>query len=108
MNKLIVFFFIASTLVTTACTHISTTVVGNVAEAVDVNEVKVFYNRLPDCEFEVIAHIEIPGEYFSREKLLDAFKKAAAEIGANGIHITHLQKEMTSEYYGTGRAIRCQ
>jgi len=90
-----------------ACANISTIITGDVAEPIDFTEVEVFYNTSPACEFEEIALIKIPGEYYTRAALIDGFREKAAAVGAPAVLITYLQKESTSEYFGSARAIRC-
>lgn len=90
-----------------ACANSSTIVTGPVTDAIDFTKVKVFYGNSPDCEFEVIAHITIPGEYYNRASLIDGFRQKAAAVGAPAVHITHLQQAGSSVFYGSARAIRC-
>ena len=62
----------------------------------------------PDFEFKVVAHIKIPGEYYSRASLIDGLRQKAAAIGAPALQIIYLQQTGASEFFGTARAIRCQ
>ncbi len=94
-------------LLLTGCANSSTVITGTVAEAIDFREVKVFYNTAPDCEFEVIAYIKIPGEYYSQASIIDSFRQQAAAIGAPEVHISYLQQIGANEYLGSARAIRC-
>ncbi len=91
-----------------ACTNNSTNITGTVSEAINFEDVEVFYNNSPDCEFEVVAHIKIPGEYFSRSSLIDGFRQRAAAVGAPMVQITFLQRTGTSEFFGSARALRCE
>ncbi len=98
---------LASILLLSGCKNSSTIITGTVAEEIDFNDVDVLYNKKPDCEFDVIAHIKIPGEYYSSDALIDGFRQRAAVIGAPAVQITYLQHQATGEFYGSARAIRC-
>jgi hypothetical protein len=74
---------------------------------VDAADVQIRYRR-PDCEFEEVAWIEIPGNYFSKPRLIDAMREQAAALGAAMIQIIDLQTVGSSEYRGTARALRCR
>jgi len=97
----------ASLLLLSACTYNSTVVTGKVSAPIDINEVVVFYDKAPQCEFEVIAHIKIPGEYYNRDSLINAFRQQAAKIGAPAVQILYIQKQGITEFFGSARAIRC-
>ncbi len=90
-----------------ACASQSTVVTGPVREAVDIADVRILYQR-PDCEFEEVAWIDIPGNYFSRPRMIDAMRQQAATLGAEILQIIDLQQVGSSEYRGTGRALRCR
>ena len=98
---------LASVLLLSACTTSSTVIIGKVSEAIDFNEVVVFYDKSPQCEFEVIAHIKIPGEYYNRDSLVNAFRQQAAKIGASAVQILYIQQQGITEFFGSARAIRC-
>ena len=95
------------TLLLTSCIGADTVITGKVSESIDFNQVEVFYNTNPDCQYNVIAQIKIPGEYFSQRQIIDGFRQQAAEIGAPAVQVTYLQRTGTGEYYGSARAIRC-
>ncbi len=59
----------------------STVVTGPVTDAIDLTKVQVLYQN-PSCNFEPVASIKIPGGYFSRASLIDAFRQQAATLGA--------------------------
>ena len=90
------------------CADSSTVITGAVSAEVERSEVEVFYTTAPNCEFEVIAYIDIPGNYFSRASLIRGFRNRAAAIGASAVQITYMQQLGVSEYMGSGRALRCQ
>ena len=89
-----------------ACSS-STIVTGKAGEARETAEVQVLYQR-PACAFEEVAWIEIPGNYFTRPRLIDAMRQQAAALGAGMIQIIDLQTVGASEYRGTARALRCR
>ena len=68
---------------------------------------RVFLNRVPDCEFRVIAHIQADGGYATRARLVKVLRQKAAEMGANALQVTYVQKIGASEYLGSARAIEC-
>jgi len=94
-------------LIQTACVSSSTVITGEVREPTELEEVELFYNLPPDCEFDVIAHMSFPGEYFSRASLIDAFRHKAASIGANAVQILEIQPVGLNAMMGSARAIRC-
>jgi len=89
------------------CANSSTVITGTVSDAIDFKEVVVFYNITPDCEFDVIAHIKISGEYYSKNALIDGFRQRAAQTGAPAVQVIFLQQQATGEFYGSARAIHC-
>ena len=91
----------------TGCVNSSTVVTGTVADAIDFNQVEVFQNISPDCDFDVIALITIPGEYYSRASLIDGFRQKAAAVGAPVIQVTYIQQTGTTGFFGSARALRC-
>lgn len=91
-----------------ACSYSEVVVSGPVQEAIEADAVTVYYERVPQCEFSVVAHIKLPGGYYSRESLIMVFRSKAAEVGATGVQITHIQKIGSREYHGSARAIRCE
>jgi hypothetical protein len=91
----------------TACIS-NTVITGEATEEVEVSKVKVLYASLPECDFDVIAQIEIPGNYYSRASLVNALREEAAEIGASAVQITYIQQIGASEYLGSARALRCR
>lgn len=103
-------FFLLSSLVLwlSACTSSTVVVTGAVSDAIEVNQVEVLYDTLPDCEFDVIALIKIPGEYYSRASLIEGFRQKAASVGAPLVQVTYLQQVGSTEYFGSARALRCQ
>lgn len=90
------------------CANKSIIISGTVREAVEADSVQLFLGRKPDCEFEVVAFMQFPGDYFSQSSLIEAFRIQAAELGANALEITDIQKLGATEYMGSARAIRCR
>ena len=95
-------------LLVSGCIGSSVIVEGRVGKPLAPDSVRLFYATRPDCDFEVIAVIEIPGNYFTPASLIDAFRRRAAQIGANAVQVHYLQKTGTSEYLGQARALRCR
>lgn len=91
-----------------ACVTSSTVITGEVRERIEFEAVEVFFNTAPDCDFDVIAHINIPGTYFNRASLIDAFRWKAASVGANAIQILDIQPVGVNEMMGSARALRCE
>lgn len=94
-------------LLITGCTGSSVLISGRVSEAVEPNDVELFYSRRPNCEFDEIAVIQIPGGYFNPANLVKALRARAANLGANAVHILFVQRVGASEYFGQARALRC-
>ncbi len=75
--------------------------------AVAEEQVKVLLNERPACNYEVVAWLEIPGTFYDRSRLIGVFRSKAANLGADFVEITSLQKIGAIEYKGTARALRC-
>lgn len=82
-------------------------VVGQTSDELNANEVNVYFNEKPDCDIEVVAWLQIPGDYYDRANLIASLRQQAAQLGAPALEITYLQKIAASEYLGSARAIRC-
>jgi|GEM_PF-607172 len=80
---------------------------GNAGPEVEPDQVRLSFSQREPCTYEVIAHIEITGGYFSRESILQAFRRKAAPFGADAVQVHYLQKRDVSEFLGQARAIRC-
>ena len=100
-------FFALVTLSLAACAGSSSLVTGKVSKAVEPEEVRLYLADNPDCDFEVIALIQIPGEYRSQQRLVEAFRTRAAQFGANAVHVHFLHMSTANYYRGQGRALRC-
>ncbi len=101
------FLLLIGLVLLTACASQSTVVTGTVAPAIDLADVRVVHQR-PDCDFEEVAWIDVPGNYFSKPRLIDALRGQAAALGADVVQIIDLQREGSTEYRGTARALRCR
>lgn len=91
-----------------ACTGSHMVVVGEKKDAREVEQVVLFYDRLPDCEVTVVAYMQSPGYHDSPESLIDAFRHQAASVGADALHILDIQRTGAAEYLGSARAISCE
>lgn len=90
-----------------SCAFRDVVVSGTVTPEIDPTKVKVYLMDNPPCDVELVADIRIPGDYFSRSSLIDAFKESAAKFGAPIIQVTTIVKLNITEYQGTARALRC-
>jgi hypothetical protein len=90
-----------------ACAGNSMIRTGKAGEEVEPDQVRLSFSQREPCAYEVIAHIEITGGYFSRESILQAFRSKAARVGADSVQVHYLQKRDVSEFLGQARAIRC-
>lgn len=101
----ILMFFVVTNIY--ACTNSSTVILGEVGHAITSSEVAVLYDTNPNCEFVVVALMQIPGDHYSRGAIIEKFRRKAARLGVSTIQITHLQKIGSTEYLGSARALRC-
>ena len=74
-----------------SCASGSTIITGNVREAIDPNDVKIYLD--PPKRFETIGIVEATSDVeFSRQsaqdRVISELKKQAAKIGANGVLLT--------------------
>lgn len=104
--KRIVSSFIALFMLT-ACAIQDILVVGETMPATDPETIQVYLMDKPDCDFYVIANIQIPGDTHSRASLINSFKNTAARFGATMVQVTSIRKINVSEFMGTARALRC-
>lgn len=81
--------------------------VGEQREAIDIEQVGIFYAQRPACEFETIGYLRIEGGYYSLAGLLGRMRQQAADIGAEGVYVLETRRLDVSEYIGTAKAIRC-
>jgi len=90
-----------------ACINQGTLITGQEQAAIDEQSVRVYLNERPDCDFEVVGLMDLPGGFFHRARLIDAFRSKAAAMGATAVQVTFVQKIGASEYKGSARALRC-
>jgi uncharacterized protein YceK len=103
-SRMVVYILVA---ILSGCSGISTVIVGEVGQAVDTDQVRVFYSSQPDCDFEVVAWIQIPGQYPNYESVVKMLQVKAADLGASAVQVTFTQRTGTTTYRGSGRALRC-
>ena len=100
--------FIMAAMLLTACANDVTIVTGKVQDAIAMDEVELLFGKNPACDFEEVAWMQFPGNYFNQESIINSFRHEAAELGASAVQIIDLQKMDTSEYRGSARALRCK
>ena len=105
MKRILLSYFLVSVL--TACASHSVTISGQVYPAVDRQQVAVYLGQQPDCDFAVIAHIQVEGGYYKRDSMVTGMRRQAARVGASALEITDIQRIGASEYMGSARALRC-
>jgi hypothetical protein len=105
MKKLIYLSMCALAL--SGCSYTDVVITGPLTDPVQVDDVVVYYDQVPRCDYTVIAYITVPGDFLSRERLIKAFRNKAAAFGASGVQITQVQKTGASSFHGSARAIRC-
>jgi len=101
------FGFVLLLAVLSGCAGISTVIIGEVTQEVDAGQLDVFYSSQPSCDYDVVAWIQLPGEYFSQESLIRAMRFKSANLGATAVQVIFVQKSGSSTYRGTARALRC-
>ena len=65
-------------------------------------------NSSPSCNYDEVGLLDLGGGVFSTDALLDAFKEKAANVGADGVIVSQVDKNNLGEYRGTAVAIRCK
>ena len=81
--------------------------VGPKADAIEPDEVRIYFSRIPTCDYETVAYLRINGGYYSRASLFAAMRQQAAEVGADGVYVQHIRRLEILEHIGTAHAIRC-
>ncbi len=89
------------------CGHGNRIVLDRSNDGLPPDQVDVYLNREPACEFAVVALLQADGGYPTRARVVEVFRQQAADLGANAVQIHYLQKIGASEFMGAGRAIRC-
>ena len=85
----------------------STLLVGQPGAAIAGEDVVLYYIERPRCNFETVAHIQINGNYYSLQSMLDVMRNKAGELGASGLYVLQTQQLDIKDYLGTAKAIRC-
>ena len=85
----------------------STLLVGQPGAAIAGEDVVVYYVDRPRCNFETIAHIQVNGNDYSLESMLNFMRSKAGELGASGLYVLQTQQLDIKDYLGTAKAIRC-
>lgn len=83
-------------------------VTGIATQPIPKDSVKTYLNSSPSCKYDEVGLLDVAGGSFSTDKLLDAFKEKAAQVGADGVIVSQIDKNGLGEYRGTAIAIRCK
>ncbi len=102
-----IFSLVIQFMMLSACANQGVIMTGSPENALEQQQVEVYLNQQPKCDFEVVAWMEFAGGFFDRSRLIDVFRDKAANLGADAIQIISLQKIGTTEYKGSARALRC-
>ncbi|MDJ0776239.1 MAG: hypothetical protein QNJ85_00150 [Gammaproteobacteria bacterium] len=94
-----------SSLVLAACVQ-PPVVIGRPGNALDPNEVSIFYTQRPTCRFETVAELSASG-YLSLQSMFSNLRRDAAALGADGVFVVYTQQTEMKEFLGTAKAIRC-
>lgn len=89
------------------CNYTDAVIVGPVTDAIEVEDVAVYYEQLPQCDITTIAHFRAPGEFLTRQGMVSVFRHKASQLGATAIQVVDIQKSGSTNYFGSARAIRC-
>lgn len=74
---------------------------------VDEEDIQLFYLNQPKCEYQKVGLIEVDGGYHNKQELFNELINLAAEMGADGVVVDHLQRLDIKEYVALAYAIRC-
>jgi hypothetical protein len=88
-------------LASSGCVHISTTPLATSGPATSPDSVQVFATRAP-AEYKELAVLRAKRFLVSDRKTLDALRKEAAELGANGILLVNAASSGTQRHDDTG------
>jgi hypothetical protein len=88
-------------LASTGCVHVSTTPIGAARPAISTDSVQVFATRAP-AEYKELAVLRAKRFLVSDRKTLDALRKEAALMGADGILLINAANSGTQHHEGTG------
>ena len=85
----------------TGCVHISTTPFGGARPAIAPDSVQVFATQTPS-EYKEVAVLRAKRFLVSDRKTLDALRKEAAKLGADGILLLNAAHSGTQHHESTG------
>jgi len=85
----------------------SIAITGNAQDPIPTGNVKVYFNKDPECSYDDVGLLEDSGNAYSMDGLFSNFKKKAASVGADGVIISQIDKHPLGVYRGTATAIRC-
>lgn len=71
-------------------------------------KIKIYYSKLPICQYDVVGTIDINGFYFSKQSLFRKMAEEAEKLNADGVIIGFLEQLDIKEYVASGEAIRCK
>ncbi|HEY4305851.1 MAG TPA: hypothetical protein VGM82_15365 [Gemmatimonadaceae bacterium] len=93
---------VAATLSTSACVNVSTAILASPVGMSDPDSIRVFALNHP-AEYTEIAVLTTHRFFASDTKVLDALRKSAGRVGANGILLVNAANSATQ--YHTGAAV---
>ena len=96
-----------SLMLISACSGHGVLVTGEATNALDREQVELFYGTLPNCDFDEVAIFWAPGDYYSPQDIIRKFRLQAAELGANALQVHFIQPIGANEFKGQARALRC-
>jgi hypothetical protein len=81
---------------------------GKPASPIPKGSVRIYLKEAPTCQYEEVGLLEVRGGAFGMDSLFNAWKEKAAQVGANGVKVSQIDKNGLGEYRGTAVAIRCK
>ncbi len=101
-------FFTSAILIITLSACVQPIVlVGEKTESIRQNQVRIYFARRPQCEYEIVGYLRINGGYYSQASVLRRMQWQAAKVGADGIFVHETRRLDIFEYIGSASAIRC-
>ena len=85
----------------TGCVHVSTTPIANAGRPISRDSVQVFATKTP-TEYREVAVLRARRFLVSDKKTLDALRKEAASLGADGILLINAANSGTQHHESTG------
>lgn len=90
----------------TACVQ-PVLLVGTKKDAIEPDEVSLYFAQRPSCAYETVGYLKINGGHYSQASLFATMRQQAADVGADGVFVHYTQRLDILEYIGTASAIRC-